>query len=193
MPGRQTINIMKNLFSIIVFVTVIGVASAQSIYETDTTYVHFFSDAPLEKIEAKNTKSRSLLNVSKKEMGMVVPNIEFEFESPLMGEHFNENYMETHKYKTSSFKGKINEDVDLTKEGTYEVTTTGKLNIHGVEQDRTIKGTVTVKGDRIIIDTKFQVKLEDHKIKVPKIVVKNLAEVVDLTIHLEYIPKKPKQ
>ncbi|KAB2845845.1 MAG: PEGA domain-containing protein, partial [Melioribacteraceae bacterium] len=40
----------------------------------------------------------------------------------LMQEHFNEKYMESEKYANSTFSGKINETIDYTKDGTYDVT-----------------------------------------------------------------------
>ena len=65
-----------------------------------------------------------------------------------MEEHFNENYLETEKYPKASFNGNINEEVDLSKDGTYEVTATGKLLIHGIEKERTLTGTITRNGNR---------------------------------------------
>lgn len=45
-----------------------------------------------------------------------------------MQQHFNENYMESEKYPYATFKGKINEDLDLSKAGVYSVSATGVLN-----------------------------------------------------------------
>ncbi|MBL4715948.1 MAG: YceI family protein, partial [Bacteroidia bacterium] len=78
-------------------------------------------------------------------------------------------------------KGTIVEDVDLSKDGTYEVTWKGDLTLHGVTQPREIKGTITVKGGKITIHAVFNVKIEDHKIEVPSIVIDNIAEVVEVT------------
>lgn len=47
---------------------------------------------------------------------------DFHFPNQLMEEHFNENYMETEKYSATTFKGKIQETIDYTKDGTYTVT-----------------------------------------------------------------------
>ena len=106
----------------------------------------------------------------------------FTFEKKLMEEHFNEKYMESDKYPYATFTGKINEAVDYKKEGTYKVTITGKLNIHGVEKERTIDGTLTIKGGEISLDSKFNVALKDHKVEIPTLVAQNIAEVVEVTI-----------
>ena len=109
-----------------------------------------------------------------------------------MQEHFNENYVETEKFPNAIFKGKINEKVDWTKDGETKVTVTGKLNMHGVEKDRTIDGKVTVKGSVIIISTKFFIHIVDYNIKVPSHYVKNIAEDVEVKLDasLEAFKKK---
>jgi polyisoprenoid-binding protein YceI len=106
----------------------------------------------------------------------------FKFKNALMEEHFNENYMETEKFPNSTFKGKINEPVDLTKDGETKVTVTGKMEIHGVTKDETYNGTITKSGNDIVIKTKFKIKLADYNIKVPSLYVKNIAEVVDVDV-----------
>ena len=165
-------------------------AFSQEMYQASSGKISFHSDAPVEKIEAINTKAKSLLNISNNKIAVVIPVIEFKFESPLMEEHFNENYMETEKYKTASFQGVINEKIDFSKNGTYPVTATGKFSIHGVEVERTLSGTILIEKEKITIDSEFKVKLEDHKIKIPTVVVKNIAEIVDVKFHIEYEPKK---
>ena len=56
----------------------------------------------------------------------------------------------------------------------------GNLTIHGVTQERTITGTITIKGGKIEMQTEFKVKLADHKIEVPSVVTENIAEVIDV-------------
>ena len=116
----------------------------------------------------------------------------FVFKNSLMQEHFNENYMETTKYPNGEFKGKINEKLDWTKDGVYKVTVTGKLTMHGVEKDRTIPGTITIAGQNISIDSKFDVPLKDHNIEVPKLVIKNIAEIISVKVNGNYQPYKKK-
>ena len=164
--------------------------SAQDLYAVTESEIQFYSDSPLEKIEAINKKTKSFFKTSTKTLMFVIPVISFKFEKPLMEEHFNENYLETEKFPTAKFSGTINEELDYTKNGTYDASATGKLTIHGVEQERSINGTITVKDSQLIFEGKFQIKLKDHDIDIPSIVVKNIAEVVDVTAKLVYEPKK---
>ena len=78
----------------------------------------------------------------------------------------------------------------MKKPGVYEVSVTGLLSIHGVEQNRTISGTVTVIKNQLRVQTKFNVKLVDHDIKIPTIVFQNIAEVIDVAVDLQFSPKK---
>ncbi len=162
---------------------------SQGIYKATSGEISFFSEAPMENIEAKNTQVKAIMNTDKSELAFIVPVIGFKFEKPLMEEHFNENYMESGKYKTAQFSGSYKGDVDFKTNGEYPVTGKGKLTIHGVEQEREFNGTMKVDGGKVILTCKFQVQLKDHKIKIPKVVVKNIAEEVEVSVNVTFEPK----
>lgn len=180
--------IHKFLLSILLFVSV-NISMAQK-YASSASEISFYSDAPLEKIQATNKDGKSVINPATKEMAFVVSIRGFHFEKPLMEEHFNENYLESDKYKTANYKATITGDFDLKKDGVYEVTANGKMNIHGVEKDYSIPGRITVNGNKVSVDAKFIVKISDHKIQVPQLVIQNIAEVVEVTVHFDYEEKK---
>ena len=175
----------------IIIITILLLSSTgfSQLYKTSTGMVKFFSETPLENIEAINNEVTTILKLSTKVLVVGIPVIKFHFEKPLMEEHFNENYMETSKFMTAKFMGKIEGDIDLTKDGTHEITVKGDLTIHGVKKPYTLTGTIKIDGKSIITDTKFKVKLADHDIKIPSVVMKNIAEVVEVTSHFEYQPK----
>ncbi len=104
----------------------------------------------------------------------------FKFKSPLMEEHFNENYMESDKFPKTSFKGKV---VGYDgKSGSYDVE--GDLTIHGVSNKVKTKMTVTA-GAKTSIAGAFVVKLVDYKLDVPAMAKKTLAESAKISIKLE--------
>jgi polyisoprenoid-binding protein YceI len=166
---------------------------AQPVYSAKEGTASFFSKATIEDIQAESKSVNSFINTSNGEVVFIIPIRSFKFPKPLMQEHFNENYLESDLYPNATYKGKINETLDFTKDGTFEVTTTGVLTLHGVDQTRTEKGTLTVKDGQITLGSKFKVKLEDHKIKIPKIVIDNIAEVINVTLHTIYIPYVPQK
>lgn len=166
-----------------------GYAKAQ-IYVSKSCEISFFSSAPLENITAVDKATKPLLNTANGEVKFKITIKGFTFEKQLMQEHFNENYMESEKYPYAEFKGNINEKVDYTKDGTTDVTVTGKMTIHGVEKERTIKGKITVKGKEITIECKFDVALKDHNITVPELMFQKIAETVEVKVNAVLVPLK---
>lgn len=153
------------------------------LYKGKESSVSFFSKSPLEDIEALNKSS--VVTVFKSTTGDFQSEVVikgFMFAKPLMQEHFNENYMESDKFPSAKFVAKLVESVDVSKDGELDVTAKGKMTIHGVTKDVEIKGKLSVKGGLVIIEAKFPVKIADYNIKVPSLYVKNIAEVVDVTI-----------
>jgi hypothetical protein len=163
-------------------------AQGGNIFSTTSGKISFQSDAPFELIKASSKDLKGLLDVSKKTFAFKVRMETFEgFNSALQREHFNENYIESDKFPEASFDGKIIEDVDLTKEGTYTVRAKGNFSIHGVSQERIIKSDVVVKDGKINIHSTFSVLLSDHNIPIPKVVKDKLSEdiKVDVTTTLQ--------
>ena len=163
----------------------------QSIYMASSGEIDFFSEAPMENIEAKNTQVRAIMNIDKSELAFIVPVIGFKFEKALMEEHFNENYLESDKYKTAQFKGIFQGDIDYKNKttGKYTVRGKGDLTIHGVTQEREFSGEMSVEEGKVILTCKFVVQLKDYKIKIPKVVVKNIAEEVEVRVNVTFEPK----
>ena len=162
---------------------------AATLYQTKTGAVSFSSDAPLEIIKASSNKLAGILSSEKKSFAFVVPMKSFDgFGKPLQRDHFNENYIESDKYPNAKFEGKIIEDIDFSKDGNYKVRAKGKFSIHGVEESKTIKCDLTIKGKEIKIRSKFSVMLEDHGIKIPSVVNQKIAEKIVVSINLSLLP-----
>lgn len=180
---------MKKIILLAFFVTGNLIVNAQ-IYKSKSTFINFFSTTPVEDIKADNKAATSILNTATGDIVFRIPIKAFAFKDALMEEHFNENYMETSKYEYSTFKGKVNEKIDVTKDGVYPVTATGTINIHGVDKQETLKGTLTVKGGELALDSKFKIALKDYNIEVPKLVYKKIAEIIDVTVNAVYTEYK---
>ena len=162
----------------------LGFLANAQMYSTATGKVGFFSKTPVEDIKAENSSVLAVLKTETNELAISITNTAFEFDNKLMQEHFNEKYMESDKFPKSTFKGKINEKVDYTKDGEYSVTATGILNIHGVDQTRTITGTLTIKDGKVQLVSNFKVKVADHKITIPTIVTAKIAEEIDVKVDI---------
>jgi polyisoprenoid-binding protein YceI len=155
--------------------------------------VHFFSSAPLEDIEATTKKAVAVLNTTSGKVVVKIPNSSFSFKSKLMEEHFNENYMESEKFPNSTLSATFEDMPDFTKDGQYKVKLQGSLDVHGVKRDRIISGILEVKdGVPVSATADFIIRLEDHKIKIPKAVIANIAEEVKVDVKLEFVKYQKK-
>ena len=113
----------------------------------------------------------------------------FEFDKKLMQEHFNEKYMESEKFPSATFSGKL-QDFDPNTDARQSVIAEGKLTIHGVTRDVKITATLIRPNDTTLqASASFKVKLEDYKIKIPQILWQNIAEEVEITVTVTYHPK----
>jgi hypothetical protein len=157
--------------------------SQSLVYSTNNGSITFSSDAPLELIKASSNEMRGKFDITKKLFAFTVKVISFSgFNSPLQKEHFNENYMETVQYPNASFSGKIIEDIDFSKDGTYSVRAKGNLTIHAVSQERIIKSELLVKDGKISIRSYFTVLLIEHNIPIPKVVHEKLASEIKVEV-----------
>ncbi|MFN8344497.1 MAG: YceI family protein [Spirosomataceae bacterium] len=161
---------------------------AQNLYSTATGETTFHSETPMEDIKAVNKFGQSILNTATNDIVVQMNMKQFDFPNKLMQEHFNENYIESDKYPKAIFKGKINEKIDFTKSGTYEVSATGDFTLHGVTKNRTFKGKLTVNQGSLSIATDFEVALVDHKIEVPQIVFVKIAQIIKVKNNYTYTP-----
>ena len=164
--------------------------AGQDIYVCKNAVVSIYSKAPIEDIEAKTDKGTSVLNTATCEFAFSVPIRSLKFDKALMQEHFNENYMESDKYPQASFKGKLTQVPDVTKDGVYPVTASGVFEAHGVKQTRSIPGKLTVSGGAISLSSEFMVACKDHKIEIPTLVFHNIAETIKVQVAASYSPYK---
>lgn len=179
---------MKALKILFVSLLVPFLASAQ-LLKSESSHIRFFSEAPLENIEAETEKATGVIKMENSQIAIIVPIQSFQFEKALMQEHFNENYMESDKFKNGTFQGKFNEAIKWKKDGEYPATATGKLNVHGVERETTLKGTVKIEKGKVMLNTKFIIKLVDHDIDIPQAVFMNIAEEIEVTMKMTLVQK----
>lgn len=179
---------MKNLSVLSLFL--LSSLLRGQIYSCKDGNTKFTSEAPLELIKAQSAKTTGVIDCAAKNVAFSIEIDSFDgFNSGLQKEHFREDYMETVKFPKATFKGKIIEDIDFSKNGTTSVRAKGNFAIHGVEKEKIVKVKVTVKDKTILIDTTFEVPLEDHNIKIPKVVNQKIASVIKVEVNATLKPK----
>jgi len=176
---------MKNKIS---FITVLLLAAnglfAQDKFYTKKGNITFYSKAPMENIEALNKSVICVLDGKTGAIQFAVMIKGFEFEKALMQEHFNENYLESHKYPKAEFKGQLANfsNIDFSKVNSYPVTVKGKLSMHGETRDVETTGIIVVKSDKVAATAEFAIELADYKIEIPKLVKDNISKTVKIVV-----------
>jgi hypothetical protein len=166
--------------------------SAQDKYFTKSGKIIFSSKASLENIEAHNKSVTCVLDTKTGNLQFAVLMKGFEFEKALMQEHFNENYVESHKFPKAEFKGQVtnHSEINYAKDGTYPAKVKGKLTIHGETRDVETVGTVTIKSGKVKADADFVIALADYKVEIPNMVKDNISKTVKITVDCTLEPLK---
>ena len=153
---------MKKIAIVLVALLIGGAAFSQKMM-TRTGEIKFDATVPgaMDEVIGTNKTVSSIFDKASAEVVVQAMVKSFKFKSPLMEEHFNENYMESDKLPKSSFKGKIlNYD---GKAGSYEVE--GDLTLHGVTNKIKSKMAITSDGNKLDISGSFVIKLSIIKLR----------------------------
>ena len=181
---------MKHLTIILLIWLGVFSQAGQGLYICKNAYLSIYSSAPLEDIFAETSTGQSVYNAATGDLAFSLNIRSLTFKKSLMQEHFNTDYMESDKYPKATFKGKIQEHIDVTKDGAYSVTAVGELSVHGVSQQRTIPGKIIVSGGTVKMTSEFMVKCADHHIDIPQLVFHNIAESIKVTVNATYTAYK---
>lgn len=151
--------------------------------------VTFFSTAPLEDIKAESKLVSSVIDATTQDLVALVMMKSFVFPNSLMQEHFNENYIESDLYPKATFKGKLNGFDKLAKTPglLQKIKVTGEMNMHGVAKPFETVAEITWIDDKSFKGhVVFKIKLAEYNIEIPTMVFQNIAEVVDVTLDLNF-------
>jgi len=175
---------MKQSFYILVLILINVTYSSSQKYFTKNGQVSFYSDTPLEKIEAFNKSSNCVLDLATGKLEFAVLIKGFQFEKALMQEHFNENYLESNKFPKATFKGQIDNysKIDVTKNGKSTVKVSGDLTLHGVTKKLNTDAVVEIKAGKIDADATFNILVADYNISIPSLVKDQIAKSVKVKV-----------
>jgi polyisoprenoid-binding protein YceI len=172
------------------FISVAGIAQSDTKLVSSKTQITFFSSTPAEDIEAQNTAAVSTIDKTSGEVVFSVPMQGFEFEKRLMQKHFNQDkFLDTKTYPDAKLNAKITnlESIDFGSDGSYPTTVEGELTIKGTTNPIKESGTVSVNGNTVMVDSKFDVTLADYGITFQKgKPATNIAKTVEVTVQAEY-------
>ncbi len=174
---------MQKILFILLFSGIFSGAFAQK-WGTRAGQVEFFSQTPLENIEARNKAVSAVVDAATGAVAVSLQVRDFKFERALMEAHFNENYLESDRFPKAGFRGTIQnlKALDWGQNGVYQVTVSGNLTIHGVTQQVTAPVQLLVKDGKAAVTGTFPVRLADYNIKIPTLVAAQIAESVSVLL-----------
>lgn len=178
---------MKVTFTFLLILVSRVVLSAQE-FVAEKSVISFFHEASVEDISARNDKTTCIFDPNSGAIKFETQLADFEFKKSLMKQHFNERYMESEKFPKAMFTGTLT-GFQADKPGKQSVSATGQLNVHGVTREVDIAGTAEVQGNRLLLHSKFEVRFEDHHIKIPQLFWKTVAESVEVTVDFTLVKK----
>lgn len=152
---------MKKLFLISFTLFFFAFAVQAQKYKTNTGKATL-STSNYNNIKAENNNVKVALDLSTGKM-VASMNIQgFKFKAGLMKTHFNKD-MNSAKYPTAKFVGKVSSYSKLKKDGKYTLSAKGKLTVRGVSRDKTLKLILTVSNGKISGISTFSIVPEEFK------------------------------
>lgn len=164
-------------------------AQERDLVRVNRATVRFTSEAPLETITAACTEVKALLDRNDRSFAVQVSVVGFEgFNAPLQREHFQENYMVAKQWPMATFTGRVIEALDMRATGANTVRAKGELTIRGVAQERIIPCTIEVGPDGVRVRSAFEVPVDDHGIRIPRVVQQKVSAVIRVEVDLLFAP-----
>ncbi|TCN56627.1 YceI family protein [Flavobacterium circumlabens] len=153
---------------------------AQDKFRTNSAVVNFQASVPFfEEVKAVNKLGTIVLEPQTSTLICTVIIKDFRFKMDLMQEHFNENYIESHRYPKAVFKGKIEKfDLKDINENEKEYDIKGKLYLHGKSKVIAVKALIKKVPDGIQIVSNFPLSVSDFNIEIPYVVANKISKTV---------------
>lgn len=164
------------------YCTIPSPVQGQKYYSKDAK-VSFYSKAPLEDIEAHNYKGACIIEQATGKVSFSILMKGFEFEKGLMQDHFNENYVESHKFPKATFTGIIKGKLPLLMEDGKQIwKVEGSLLLHGITKPLLADVKVSITKGLVLVESAFKINITDFGITIPSVVTDKINEWVQIKI-----------
>lgn len=166
---------------ILLFQNVI-LSQSNSTFKIEKGKIEFESFKALETIKGEGNTLSGEINAKSQNLKVVADLRDLKVPNSLMNQHMHEDYLETEKFSFASFEAK---QIVWDKQ-TNLVKAIGNFTLHGVSKpDVELNGTLEKKdGDRFEFTSEFVVKLQDHNIKIPKVLFVKVVEEFQIRVKL---------
>lgn len=181
--------LMNKIFLILLTFLFVNQIFSQEKYLAKDGYVSFFSHSLVEDIKADNNQVLSVIDIETGEIAVQLLMRSFLFKKALMQQHFNESYVESHKYPKAIFRGYIQNFKNII-DNNSETEIKGVLTVHGKDKEISVITKIEKDVDKINISGDFMVEVAAFNIKIPGVVRNNIARIIKVTFDLQHKPYK---
>jgi len=159
---------------------------AQERLSTTTGVIHFEASVPLfEEVKAINQAVNCSVELKTSEINCTILIKQFQFKRDLMRTHFNDNYIESHRYPKATFIGRIDKfDYKLLAEVAIEYQIKGIIKLHGKSKPLICKASLKKVTKGMEINSSFDLNTDDFNIQIPSIVANKISKQVHTTLNL---------
>jgi len=186
---NKQLELMNKFFLILLTFLFVSQIYSQEKYLAKDGYVSFFSHTIVEDIKADNNQVLSVIDIETGEIAVQLLMRSFLFKKALMQQHFNESYVESHKYPKAIFRGHILNFKDLI-DNNSETEIKGVLTVHGKDKEISVLAKIEKDANKINISGDFTVEVAAFDIKIPGVVRNNISKIIKVTFNLQHKPYK---
>lgn len=174
---------MKKII-LIAMLCVCAISFSQEKMISKSGKVTFEASVPsFEEVKAVNKNVTFVLNPATGEIASLALMKGFQFKVALMEEHFNENYIESHRYPKAVFKGKVQKfDLKNVDEIEKEYDVKGKLYLHGKSKIIEMKALIKRVPDGIQISCNYPISVSDFNIEIPSVVASKISKTANTNL-----------
>ena len=148
--------------------------------------ITFFSYTPVENIQATNRQALSFFNPETKQVVVRIRMRLFTFKKSLMYEHFNESYIESDLYPDAKLEATV---IDFDPNLALQTRMIkGEFTLRDITKPIEIKTNISKTENGYRFEGDLEVKIDDHKIKVPKVLSANIAKKILVSFNFQYEP-----
>lgn len=148
--------------------------------------ITFFSYTPVENIQATSNQALSIFYADSNQIVMEVLMRTFTFKKSLMYEHFNESYIESDLHPRAYLKAEV-VDFDPTLDTQTRIIK-GDFTLRGISKPIEIKTNIIKSSNGFQFQGELEVKIDDHDIKVPKVLAANIAKKIQVSFNFQFEP-----
>ncbi len=157
---------------------------------TKTGEIEININTPIYSFVGINEKVASIINLETGEVVISTLIRSFTFDEALLEEQFNNNYVESDKFPSTIFIGKIMDfkNIDLSINGKLNILIEGKLNLHGVTKYIKEKAVIIVSDNTFNAEANFFVSAESYEIKLEEVYMNSIDDNIGIRVNLHYKP-----